>query len=124
MELTTRHLNGSISSTVQQNTQVLENVDRSLNRLELRAARILGLGIFPFCLMTLTLCANSVALFFFRYRGLDGFWIQIVMIAFRESLLIHLVYIPSVFIAQSREFRAAVKRFFRHRQPKSVGQYS
>lgn len=93
---------------------------RIVNRLELRAAWILGFGILPFCLVTLALCLCSSVFVILWTQGVEIDWMKNVILILREFLIIHLVYIPSVFITQSREFRAAVKRFYRFRRSQSV----
>lgn len=106
------------------NTDHMSNKAKNrLNKLEIRAARILGFGIFPFCLVTLTLCISTVLLAFFRYKGLDVFWVKLIMEIFRDILIVHLIYIPAIFIAHSREFRAAGKRFCRNRRATSEDQF-
>lgn len=123
MELVT-HPISDISITA----SCIENVaatyqKRYLNRLELRATRILGMGVLPFCFVTLTLCVSSVTLIIFHTRGFEEFWLRVVMVVSREFLLTHLVYTPAVFVIQSREFQAALKRFCRFRQHKRVGEF-
>lgn len=91
----------------------IEIVTQRINRLELRAARILSIGILPFCVVALSVCISSEALLICRFRGFNTYWMYNIMLIFRELLLFHLVYIPTVFVAQSREFRAAIRRFCR-----------
>lgn len=126
MELVPQKLTNSNSSSIcSDRHKFSQDISaQRLNKLEMRAARILGVGIFPFCLVTLTICVSSMVLVLFRYKGLDVFWIGFIMEAFREFLLLHLIYIPTVFIAQSREFRAAIRRFCRSRPPTSAVQFS
>lgn len=97
--------------------------DHRLNQLELRAAKILGMGILPFCLVILTLSIGSLVYFILNYQGLDTTRMNSVMTTFREFLLLHLIYIPAVFVVQSREFRSAVGRFCRFRRPKLNEQF-
>lgn len=90
---------------------------RQVCRLELRAAKILGMGIVPFCVAKLVLSIVSVALLVSRYCQINTFWLYKSMLMSREVLLVHLAYIPVIFTAQSREFRVAIGRFCRYRQP-------
>lgn len=94
------------------------------NRLEIRAARILGLGILPFCLVNLTLCICGVARAFLESDGSETFWLRLVMKTCRELIRLHLIYIPIVFMSQSREFHAAAKRFHRSKKSTSVGEFN
>lgn len=82
------------------------------NRMELRAACILVLTIFPFCAINLilTVCALSSDL---DSPELIDPSLMMTMLICRELIRLHFVYIPIVFATQSREFRAAVKRFCR-----------
>lgn len=109
------------------NTASEEDVNsrrQRMNRMEVRAARILGLGILPFCVVSLTLCVGSFVLIGLRSKGIEGYWMKNVILIFREVILIHLIYIPTVFITQSREFRLAVKRFCRwQRRSQSIDQF-
>ena len=91
-----------------------------ISRIEMRAARILGIGILPFCLMALSIFAINVAMLVCRYLDLDTSWIKLVMEIFREFLILHLIYIPSIYAAHSREFKAAGRRFFRFQRPKPI----
>lgn len=116
-------ITNSFSSDRRIRLQTLDNSNHRINQLELRAARILGMGILPFCLVILTLCFSSVVLFILNYQGFDTARMNVIMLTFREFLLLHLIYIPSVFVAQSREFRSAVRRCCRFRQPKPTAQF-
>ena len=116
MELDVFHITNS--STVPVNNPRQGSSARRLNKLELRTTRILCIGIFPFCLVTLTLCLVTVVLIVYRSQGLEVFWIVIfIMKVFREVLLVHLLYIPIAYIIHSREFLAAGRRFCRTRRP-------
>lgn len=94
---------------------------RRIGLLELRASRILAMGILPFCLVTVPLSIGSAVTF---VHGIDAVWIKLAMVILREFLLLHLVYIPSVLIVQSREFRAALRRICRVRARKPNEQYN
>jgi len=83
-----------------------------LSCLEMRAAKILTVGILPFCFINLPSSLSGVAIHFVaKYLGNDYVgWLRILMVALRELILLHLIYIPAVFSAQSREFRFASRR--------------
>ena len=96
------------------------DIERRFNRLELKAARVLTMGILPFCLLTIPLSGSSVVVFSSKHLGLSTpFWLMILMVVLREFLQLHLTYIPAVFIIHSREFQAAGWRFCRTKQPRS-----
>lgn len=83
-----------------------------LSWLEMRAAKILTIGILPFCFVNLPSSLSGVAIYFVtKYLGSDyAGWLRILMVALRELILLHLIYIPAVFSAQSKEFRFASRR--------------
>lgn len=97
-----------------------ESSDHRMNVLELRSARILNLGILPFSLLTLTTMISSFLSVILRTQSIDDSLARTGMLTSRELLLISLVYMPFVFIVQSREFRLAVKRFYRIKVSQSV----
>ena len=122
MDLQLAVLNGrGINNTSSPGEESVERQrQRIFNRLELRAAWILGFGILPFCLVTLTLCISSFVFVILRVEGIEVEWMEDVILTLRELLVIHLAYIPSVFVTQSREFRSAVKRIYRFHRFQSV----
>lgn len=83
-----------------------------LSRLEVKAARTLTVGILPFCLINIPLSVSSVAVVIIReHWGPEyAIWLAIVMLCMRELILLHLIYIPAVFMVQSSEFQSAGKR--------------
>ena len=98
--------------------------DRRLNKLELRVTRMLIIGIFPYCFVTLTLCVNIFVLVFHHSRSFEGFGVEgIIMDVLRELLILHLIYIPIVFTTHSREFRAAGRRFCRHKKSRTATEF-
>ena len=110
----------------QENASRLSNPNRMTEsnsricQLELRASRILGIGIIPFCLTIFVLFLSTLTFITCRWQNLNASYITMIMLIFRETLLFHLLYIPTVFIVLSREFRAAFKRFFRHRTSRII----
>lgn len=97
-----------------------DNIGQRIIQLELRATRILTMGILPFCLLTIPLSGSSVCVFMSKQlNSATPLWIILLMVILRELFQLHLIYIPAVFIIQSREFQAAGWRFFRFKQPKS-----
>ncbi len=120
MELVVKHM------YTPSNSGCLHRYDATVSRishLEMQVARILCVGILPFCLLTLFLCFITLALLVFRYQGVDASWINPVMEVFREFLIALLIYIPAVFVIQSREFKAAGRRFCRFRPPNLAAQF-
>ena len=89
------------------------------NRLEMRAALILALGILPYCLINLTLCICALAGDMKSSEFATSFLLKF-MLTCRELIRLHFIYIPIVFATQSSEFRAAIKRFRRTRNTPSV----
>ena len=74
---------------------------KQLSRLEMRAARILALGILPFCLVNFPAALFGAAFHFTRVVwGLEEInrWIALIMLVFREFILFHLIYIPVILI--------------------------
>lgn len=98
-------------------------VNRRKNRLEIRAACILMFGIFPFCLVNLTVCILALCVDL-KSPTLFSSVLMAVMTVCRELLRLHFVYIPIVFVTQSREFHSAVKRFHRTRAIPSVNDFN
>ena len=73
-----------------------------LSRLEMRAARILALGILPFCLINFPVALFGAAFHFTRVVwGLEEInqWLALIMLFFRELILFHLIYIPIILMA-------------------------
>jgi len=75
---------------------------KQLSRLEMRAARILALGILPFCLINFPAALLGAAFHFTRVVwGLEEInrWLSLIMLVFRELILFHLIYIPVILMA-------------------------
>ena len=107
-----------------QNYATTKNDSMNRNRLEIHAARILGFGILPFCLVHLTLCICGVIGTILKSQGFNTSLLRMVMMMCRELIRLHLIYIPVVFMTQSREFRAAFKRFCRFRKSKKAENFN
>jgi len=80
--------------------------------MEMRGAKILTVGILPFCFINLPSSLSGVVIHFVaKNLGNDYVgWLRILMVALRELILLHLIYIPAVFSVQSREFRLSSRR--------------
>lgn len=97
-----------------------EGKNHRINRVELRSARILNLGILPFSFVTLTTIISAFLSVILNLKGMDESWARFVLLSSRELVLVHLVYVPFVFITQSHEFCFAVKRFYRSKDTTQV----
>ena len=85
---------------------------QQLNELEVRAAKILSIGILPFCLINLPASIFSLVFHFIRINwGLEQAQsMAIIMVILRELILFHLIYIPIILVAQSRRFGSCSNR--------------
>ena len=106
-------LNSVSSSNNSRVVAVISSRNDHQNQLELKSAKILVTGILPFCLVHLPLTISSVVVVLIRsYWGTQyASWLYLVIMILRELILLHLIYIPSIYMGQSREFRAAGARF-------------
>ncbi len=88
---------------------------QQLNELEVRAAKILTIGILPFCLINLPASIFSLVFHFIRINwGLEQAQsMAIIMVILRELILFHLIYIPIILVAQSRRFGSCSNRPYR-----------
>jgi len=65
----------------------------------MRAARILALGILPFCLINFPAALLGAAFHFTRLVwGLEEInrWLSLIMLVFRELIVFNLIYIPII----------------------------
>lgn len=79
---------------------------QQLNELEVRATRILTIGILPFCLINLPASISCLVFHFIRinWGHEQAQSMAIIMVILRELILFHLIYIPIILVAQSRKF--------------------
>lgn len=87
-----------------------------LSRLEVKAAKILNIAILPYCFVNLPASISGIILTCYMKKNVMSndnsiYWVLIVMLFLRVlTLLYQLIYIPTIFAAQSKEFRLARHR--------------
>ncbi len=99
-------------------TSIFSPSGQRLSRLEVKAARILNIAILPYCFVNLPSSISGIILTCYIKKNVMSndnniYWLLVVMLFLRVlTLLYQLIYIPTIFAAQSKEFRFARRRCY------------